>query len=137
MNSNQSTNAPGPVATGFAAGATIAAALLLLTAGTLGLLQGIAAVAKDDVFVVGVNYTYKFDITAWGWIHIALGIIGILVAFGLFSGAAWARICAIGIAALSIVANFLWMPYYPLWAILVIALDVVVIWAVSTWRVEA
>lgn len=137
MTTNQPTHDPRPVATGVAAGTTIAAALLLIVAGTVALLQGIAAVAKDDVFVVGVEYTYKFDLTAWGWIHIVLGIIGILVAFGLFTGAAWARVCAIGIASISIVANFLWLPYYPLWAILIIALDVVVIWAVATWRVEA
>ena len=65
--------------------------------------------------------------------NIILGIIGIVVALGLFTGAVWARAAAIVIASLSIIANFLWMPYYPLWSILVIALDVVVVWAVATW----
>ena len=106
------------------------------TAGIVALLQGIAAVADNNLFVVGINYTYKFDITTWGWIHIILGIIGIVVALGLFTGAVWARAAAIVIASLSIIANFLWMPYYPLWSILVIALDVVVIWAVATWDTD-
>ncbi len=122
-----------PVKQGFAVGTTFAAAILLLTAGIVALLQGIAAVADNNLFVVGINYTYKFDISTWGWIHIVLGIIGIVVSLGLFTGAVWARASAIVIASLSIIANFLWLPYYPMWSILVIALDIVVIWAVATW----
>ncbi|MFC9787139.1 hypothetical protein [Rhodococcus sp. NPDC127528] len=117
-----------------AAGTSIGAAILLVTVGVLQVLQGIAAVAKDDVFVVGVSYTYKFDLTSWGWIHIVLGALIVLVGLALFTGASWARICAIGLAALSLIANFLWLPYYPWWSVLIIALDIVVIWAVSTWK---
>ncbi|MFE3290803.1 hypothetical protein [Rhodococcus sp. NPDC059234] len=117
-----------------ATGTSIGAAILLVTVGVLQVLQGISAVAKDDVFVVGVSYTYKFDLTSWGWIHIVLGALIVLVGIALFTGAGWARICAIGIAALSLIANFLWLPYYPWWSVLIIALDIVVIWAVSTWK---
>ncbi|WP_067897943.1 DUF7144 family membrane protein [Nocardia vaccinii] len=123
-----------PVRQGVAAGASFGAAILLLTVGLLSLLQGISAAVKDNLFVVGVNYTYEFNITAWGWIHIVLGILLILSALGLMTGATWARVTAIIIAALSLLGNFLWLPYYPLWSILVIALDIVVIWAVATWR---
>ncbi|MYR08025.1 hypothetical protein GTV32_17720 [Gordonia sp. SID5947] len=119
---------------GFAGGATIAAAILLLTGGIIGLLQGISAVAKDDLFVVGQEYIYKMDVTAWGWIHIVVSIIAIGIAIGMFTGATWARIGAIVIAALSIILNFLWLPYYPWWSVLVIAIDLVIIWAVATWR---
>ncbi|MBB5916252.1 hypothetical protein BJY24_005164 [Nocardia transvalensis] len=125
-----------PVRQGVAAGTSIGAAILLLTVGVLSLFQGISAVAKDELFVVGVDYVYKFDITTWGWIHIVLGILLIISAIGLMTGAMWARIVAIGLAALSILGNFLWLPYYPWWSVLVIALDVVVIWAVATWRPE-
>ncbi len=97
------------------------------------LFQGIAAVASDDLLVIGVEYTYQFDTTAWGWIHIVLGVVLVISAIGLMTGATWARVVAVCIAALSILANFLWLPYYPLWSILIIALDVVVIWAVTTW----
>ena len=112
---------------------TFAAAILLLTAGIVALLQGIAAVADNNLFVVGINYTYKFDISTWGWIHIVLGIIECWYPL------ASSRVrCGQGrrqssIASLSIIANFLWLPYYPMWSILVIALDIVVIWAVATW----
>lgn len=118
---------------GFAAGASIAAAVLLMTVGILQLFQGISAVAKDNLLVVGPEYTYKFDVTTWGWIHIVVGILIALTGLALLSGATWARVTAIVLAALSIIANFLWLPYYPLWSILIIALDVVVIWAVTTW----
>ncbi|MFF0816232.1 hypothetical protein ACFYVR_13940 [Rhodococcus sp. NPDC003318] len=117
-----------------AAGTSIGAAVILVTVGVIQLFQGIAAVAEDEVFVVGVEYVYKFDLTTWGWIHIVLGVIVILVGLALFTGAGWARVSAIVIAALSILANFMWLPYYPWWSILIIALDVVVIWAVSTWQ---
>ncbi|WP_232718750.1 DUF7144 family membrane protein [Gordonia metallireducens] len=122
---------------GIAAGTSIGAAIILIVVGVVQLAQGIAAVAKDEVFVRGIEYVYKFDISTWGWIHIVLGAIAIIVGAGLVSGAGWARFTAIVIAGLSIIANFLWLPYYPWWSILVIALDVVVIWAVSTWNPRA
>ncbi|MGZ4516946.1 MAG: DUF7144 family membrane protein [Mycobacteriaceae bacterium] len=121
---------------GLAAGTTIAAGLLLATVGVLQFLEGIAAVAKDDIIVIGVNYTYNWNVTAWGWIHIVLGILVALTGFALMIGAGWARVIAIFIAAVSIIANFLWLPHYPLWSIAIIVLDVVVIWAVSTWNTD-
>lgn len=119
---------------GVAAGTSIGAAIILTTIGILQIFQGIAAVAEDELFVVGIEYTYKFDFTTWGWIHIVLGAVITLVGLVLFTGATWARVAAIVLAALSILANFMWLPYYPWWSILLIALDVVVIWAVSTWN---
>ncbi|MGV9674946.1 DUF7144 family membrane protein [Nocardia sp. NPDC003482] len=119
---------------GIAAGTSVGAAVLLLTVGVLSFLQGVSAVANDDLFVTGPDYVYKFDLTGWGWVHIVLGVILAVCALGLMTGAAWARGAAIGIAALSILANFLWLPFYPWWSVAVIALDVVVIWAVATWR---
>ncbi|WP_454197084.1 DUF7144 family membrane protein [Nocardia sp. Marseille-Q1738] len=121
---------------GIAAGTSLGAAIILVTVGLLQLFQGIAAVAEDEVFVVGVEYVYKFDFTTWGWIHIVLGVLMTAVGFGLFTGAGWARIAAVVIAAISILANFLWLPYYPWWSVLIIALDIVVIWAVTTWKPE-
>ncbi|RVW08190.1 hypothetical protein EGT67_17435 [Prescottella agglutinans] len=119
-----------------AKGTSMGAAVLLVTAGVLEFLQGISAVAKDDVFVVGLEYTYKFDVTAWGWIHLVLGAIVAIIGAVLFTGATWARVGAVVVCAVSIIVNFLWLPYYPLWAILIIALNTVVIWAVTTWNPE-
>ena len=66
-----------------------------------------------------------------------LGVVVAAIGVALFTGAGWARIAAIVIAAISIIANFMWLPYYPWWSVLIIALDVVVIWAVSTWKPQA
>lgn len=117
-----------------AAGTSIGAAILLMAVGILSILEGISAISKDEVLVATSGYTYQFNTTTWGWIHLILGILLVIAAAGLMSGAMWARVIAVFLAALSILANFLWLPYYPWWSIVVIALNVVVIWAVTTWH---
>ncbi|HEY5856486.1 MAG TPA: hypothetical protein VIW24_21240 [Aldersonia sp.] len=117
-----------------AAGTSIVAAIVLITVGVLQFFQGIAAIAKDDVFVVGIEYVYKFDLTTWGWIHLILGVVVVLVGIALLTGATWARISGVILLALSIVANFLWIPYYPWWSITVIALAILAIWGLAAWH---
>lgn len=125
-----------PVRQGVSGVTTFAAAILLFVAGLLAFFQGLSAILNDELFVVGPEYTYAFDTTTWGWIHLIVGIVGVLISIGMMTGATWARVSAIVIAGISIVANFLWLPYYPWWSILIIALDVIVIWAVTTWRTD-
>ena len=120
----------------FAGGTSMAAAVIMVTVGLIQFFQGLAAVAENEVFVAGVEYVYKFDLTTWGWIHLVLGALVAIVGLALFTGAGWARVSAIIVAAVSILANFLWLPYYPAWSLLIIAPGVVVIWAVSTWTPE-
>ncbi|MEU2040401.1 DUF7144 family membrane protein [Nocardia niwae] len=119
---------------GIAAGTSIGAAIIMTTIGLLQFFQGIAAVAQDELIVQGPRYTFAFDSTAWGWVHIVVGAVMAATGIALITGVAWARVTAIVIAALSILSNFLWLPYYPWWSTLIIALDVVVIWAISTWN---
>jgi hypothetical protein len=107
---------------------TFAGVILSVTA-LFQVLEGISAVANDKIYVRGVNYTYAFDVTTWGWIHIVLGLIGLATGIGLLVGQTWARVMGIIIAVLAILANFAYMPYYPFWAITVIAFAVFVIWA--------
>jgi hypothetical protein len=123
-----------PVRQVIAAGASIGAGALLLTSAVLTVLQGIQALVDHRPLIIGSNYVYKFNATGWGWIHIAAGIVLGIVAIGLISGAVWARVTAIVMACISIVVMFMWLPYYPMWSIIVIALDVIVIWAVATWE---
>ncbi|MCJ0906329.1 hypothetical protein [Rhodococcus sp. ARC_M6] len=114
--------------------ATLGGAVLLVTVGVLEFLQGISAIAKDDLIVAGPEYIYQLNLTAWGWIHLVLGVIIVAVGVMLFTGSTWARVGALVICGISIVVNFLWLPYYPWWAITIIALNVFVIWAVVTWN---
>ncbi|MFF9602227.1 hypothetical protein ACF1GY_08080 [Streptomyces sp. NPDC014684] len=113
----------------WAGGLTAFAGIMLMIAGLLSLFRGIMAIAQDDVFVTTPNYVFKFDLTSWGWIHLALGVVAIAVSFGLFGPAMWARIAGVAIAGLVIIANFLSLPYYPVWSVVMIALSGFIIWA--------
>jgi hypothetical protein len=76
------------------------------------------------------EYTFEFDVTAWGWIHLLLGA-GVAVAGAfLYLGATWARWTAILLVGLSMLTNFMWLPYYPIWGLVILALDVAVVWAI-------
>jgi hypothetical protein len=108
------------------------AAVMLLTVGALQVLQGIAAALDDEIFVKGVKYTYKIDLTAWGWIHIIVGAIAVAVALGILAGQTWGLAAGVGVAGLGVLTNFTWLPYYPLWALVLIAFNVLVIWSLCT-----
>ncbi|WP_443035451.1 DUF7144 family membrane protein [Streptomyces sp. BE230] len=110
-------------------GWTAFAAVLMIFGGAMAILQGIAAIAKDDVFVATRNYVFQFNLTGWGWIHLILGILIVLAGCALFTGAVWARVVGVVLAGFGALANFLWLPHYPLWSIVLIAIDVFIIWA--------
>jgi len=116
---------------GGAVGVTVFAAVLMILGGLFEAVQGLVALANDTFYAVGQEYVFEFDVTTWGWIHLVLGIVVGLAGFFLLQGAVWARTVAVMLAGLSILANFLWMPYYPLWSMTIIAFDVFVIWAVT------
>jgi hypothetical protein len=97
---------------------------------------GLAAVVRDSFFVVGPNYYYNVDTTVFGWIHLVIGALAAITGFFLFTGATWARWVGIALLVLSATANFFFIPYYPLWSLLLIAVDVFAIWAVATARVR-
>ncbi|MFF8712896.1 hypothetical protein ACF07T_15900 [Streptomyces sp. NPDC015184] len=113
----------------FRFGWTAFAAVLMIFGGAMTIFEGIAAIAKDDVFVVARDYLFRFNLTGWGWIHLILGIVILIAGCALFTGAAWARVVGIVIAGLSALANFLWLPHYPFWALVLIAINVFIIWA--------
>jgi hypothetical protein len=107
------------------------AAIMMMFVGALDFLQGLAAVIHKNYFVVGSQYVYKFDVSAWGWIHMLLGIFVALAGFFLFRGALWARIVGIIGAALVGLTNFMWLQYSPIWSIIIISICVLVIWALA------
>ncbi|MFI7357622.1 hypothetical protein ACIBTP_27330 [Streptomyces avidinii] len=111
---------------------TMFAAVLLLVVGCLSIFQGIAAIAKDDVYARIGSYVFEFDLTAWGWIHLIVGIIVVLTGVGLFAGSNLARGAGIALAGISVILNFMWLPYQPWWSIIIIAIDVFIIWALCT-----
>jgi len=114
-----------------AVGLTVFAGVMMIMLGVFQAIQGVVALFNDTFYVAGQKWVFQFDITTWGWIHLIVGALVAVAGFFLFQGAVWARAVGIGIAAISAVLNFMWLPYYPLWAILIIALDVFVIWALA------
>jgi hypothetical protein len=109
---------------------TFAGVLLFVTAG-FGILQGISAIANDDLYVAGSDYVYRLDITTWGWVHLVIGISAAIVAVGILLRVAWGQTIGIVIAGLSMLTNFAALPHYPWWSLTIIAFDAVVIWALT------
>ncbi|MFJ8746571.1 hypothetical protein ACIRL2_45440 [Embleya sp. NPDC127516] len=132
MTSHAQTDAGRTTENGSPSGWTAFASVMMMIGGALAVFQGIAAIAKDDVIVATRNYSFEFNTTGWGWIHLLLGIVIGLAGIALLFGAVWARIIGVILAGLSVIANFTWLPHYPLWSIVVIAIDFAVIWALCT-----
>ncbi|AIR99824.1 hypothetical protein [Streptomyces glaucescens] len=118
----------------WAGGLTAFAAVMLSLVGLLDIFRGIMAIAEDDIFVTTRNYVFEFDLTSWGWIHLILGVIALVVGFGLLRTATWARVAGVAIAGLVIIANFLSLPYYPVWSVVMIAMSGFIIWALCVVR---
>jgi hypothetical protein len=116
----------------WAAGFILFAAVMMIMGGVFQAFGGLVALFNDEFYLATRNYLFKFDATTWGWIHLILGIVVGLAGVGLLGGRLWARAIAIILLVLSATANFLSVPYYPFWSLLVIAIDVVVIWALAT-----
>ncbi|WP_329215048.1 hypothetical protein OG352_05865 [Streptomyces sp. NBC_01485] len=113
----------------WAGGLMIFAAVTLMLSGVLDIFRGIMGIAEDDIFVATRNYVFEFDLTGWGWIHLALGAVAVIVSLGLFQSAMWARVAGVAIAGLIVIANFLSLPQYPVWSVVMIAFSAFVIWA--------
>jgi hypothetical protein len=116
---------------GAAVGWTMFAAVLMMMIGVWWAFAGIVALVNDDFYVATRDYVFKFDATTWGWIHLLLGILVLLAGFALFRGAVWARTIGVIMAVLTTLVGFAWVPWYPVWAILIIAAAISVIWALT------
>ncbi|NHT17959.1 hypothetical protein [Cellulomonas sp. IC4_254] len=116
---------------GLAVGMTVFAGTIMIMIGVMHVFQGIVALVNDTFYVAGEEWVLQLDVTSWGWVHLILGAVVALAGFFVFSGAVWARTIGVIMAVLSGLASFAWLPYYPVWALVVIALDVFVIWALT------
>ena len=116
---------------GWAVGWTAFAGTLMIIMGFFHAITGLVAVLEDDLIVVTPDYVFQFSVTTWGWIHLIAGIIVLLAGFYLFTGAVWARVIGVIIVAVSMVANFAWLPYRPVWSVILIAAGGFVIWALT------
>jgi hypothetical protein len=107
------------------------AVVMMILGGSLGAMFGLVAIVNDNWVVFENRDAVSIDLTSWGWIHLIVGVVLVLAGFGVFSGNVIARAVGVLVAAVSLIANFLWLPVYPIWSLVVIAIDVLVIWALT------
>jgi hypothetical protein len=107
------------------------AGIMLIIVGVMDFIQGLVAIVNDEFYVIDDDWVVKFDVTTWGWIHLILGVVLVLAGFGIFTGNVAARTVGVIVAGLAAIANFAWLPYYPVWSIILIAVSVAVIWALT------
>ena len=117
---------------GWAVGLILFAGIIMIMAGTFQAFSGLVAILEDEFYVTTPNYLFQFDATSWGWIHLILGLVVAFAGAAVLAGRTWGRVVGITLALLSALANFLFIPYYPFWALLIIVLDIFVIWALAT-----
>ena len=107
------------------------AATMMIVGGIFQIFQGLAAVVTDEFFVTLPDYVVRMDVSTWGWIHLVLGALIVIGGFFLFSGSRGAAVFALVLAVASAIGNFAFIPYYPFWTVLLIAVDVYIIWAIA------
>jgi hypothetical protein len=114
-----------------AVGWTVFAGITMLMIGAWWIIAGLVGLIDDNFYVTTRKYVFKFDTTAWGWIHLILGAVVLLAGLGVFSGAIWARTVGVFVAFLAALVGFAWLPWYPLWAVLIVIASFSVIWALT------
>jgi len=118
----------------WASGPILFAAGMLVITGVLQVFAGAAVLAHSVIFVGTPHYLFEFDLTGWGWVQLLTGILSVAAGYGALRGLTWARVVGIALSGLSMITQFMFLPHYPIWSLLIIALDVVIIWALATYR---
>ncbi|MBS1880597.1 MAG: hypothetical protein JST31_13880 [Actinobacteria bacterium] len=127
-----------PAAGGQHSGWIAFAGVMMIILGCLDVIWGLAAIVNNEVVVVGGHGALIFDLTAWGWIQLILGIIVGLTGLGLLTGNELARVLAVFLLAINAVMQIVWFPAAPLWSFLIIILDVVIIYQLTVnWSEKA
>jgi cytochrome c oxidase subunit IV len=131
MSTETQSRPPQQDVSGWAVGGIVFAATMMVLIGVFQALAGLVAIFNDEFYVVTQNYTFDLDVSVWGWIHLLVGLGVLATGFGLFGRRPWAGVATIMLCMLSALVNFFFIPYYPIWSLLVIGLNVWVIWAVT------
>ncbi|MFG3319601.1 hypothetical protein ACGF3J_16310 [Streptomyces sp. NPDC048171] len=115
-------------------GASLFAGSVMMLSGPLSILMGASGIARDNLFAAS-QYAYRFDLTAWGWIHIVVGLALVIAGMGVVTNQSWGRGAGAVAAGISLITQFMFVPYYPLWAIPVMTLDLFTIFALTRFHV--
>jgi hypothetical protein len=112
-------------------GWTVFAGVILFMVGSLDALWGLAAILNDDIVIVGGHGAIIADITTWGWVHLIIGSVMALTGLALFAGSSSARWFAVFFVTINAISQVVWFPAAPLWAFLIILLDVTIIYQLT------
>jgi hypothetical protein len=119
-------------------GWVVFAGVVMFIVGSLDALWGLAGILNDEVVVVGGQGAIIADITTWGWVHLILGSIVALTGLGLLTGNEAARLLGVFVVAVNAIFQIVWFPAAPLWAFLMIILDVTIIYQLTArWDVRS
>lgn len=113
---------------------TVLAGVLMILSGLYGFLAGLAMVIKGGFFVAPSGYAYYWTTRGWGWAELILGAVVFLGGVCVMLGMTWARVLGVFLATLSAIGSFMVLPWYPIWSIILIAVDVFIIWALLAYR---
>jgi hypothetical protein len=107
------------------------AGVMMMMLGVFHAFQGLVALFDDGYYLVRESgLVVNVDYTSWGWTHLIYGIIVVLAGMSLLAGRMWARIVAVILAFVSALVNIAFLGAYPLWSTIMIAVDILIIWAV-------
>ena len=121
----------GRAPSGWAVGFTYFAAVMMILIGVFQAFAGLVAIVNDEFYVETRKYVFRFDATEWGWIHLIVGVLVLLAGIYLLKGSVIARTVGVIMAIISAITAFTWIPYYPVWGIVIVAIAVFVIWALT------
>jgi hypothetical protein len=108
------------------------AVALLVTVGFFNLIDGIAAIANSHVFIANAHYVVG-DLRAWGWVVLILGVLQLIAAIAILAGSQAARWFAVVVIGLNAIGQMLFIPAYPFWSLLIIAVDIVALWGLCAY----
>jgi hypothetical protein len=110
-------------------GWVVFAAVLMVLAGIMGMINGLIALTKDEVYLVTEERIVLFDFTQWGWIHLILGALVFFAGLAVTSGVLWARLIGVLLAIIFVISQVAWIEAYPFWTLFTMGLGIAVIFA--------
>ncbi|MFB8775995.1 DUF7144 family membrane protein [Streptomyces broussonetiae] len=125
---------PRATAQALGGGPALFAGCALELSGTLSILFGVSGIADDTIFRSS-RYVYRFDLTAWGWLHLVIGVGLVAAGLGVLAGKSWGAGVGIALGAVSLITQFMFIPYYPVWSVIVMTLDLLAIWTLARFVV--
>ncbi|MFF1649513.1 hypothetical protein [Streptomyces sp. NPDC058240] len=116
-------------------GASLFAGAALMLSGPLSILMGASGIAEDTLFSASSHYAYRFGLTTWGVIHLVVGVALVIAGLGVLTNKSWGRGAGAAAAGISLITQFMFVPYYPAWAIPMMALDLMIVFALTRFHI--